>query len=163
MAKRIFITLLFASLVVAPLLCQEGQNPRPKGETYLITEIYHKLADTALNLKEEFVDRNTFLAILPETDSTWLIIIGHGGEDGVEFGGEAEKIENPGFNATRDDAEFYLWKYISPDSPTHERGALVFKEYVTGSLEQRGSKYFFFSIMFSPESEFQIYGKLREK
>ena len=161
MAKRLIISIILTYIIVAPAFGQDEQNAKPKAEVYLITQFYHKLADTVLNLKEEFGDTSTYLTILPRNDGTCLIVIDHGDVESVKFFGKAEGIENPGFDSTRDDAEFYLWNYISADS-SDEMIAFVFKEYVTGSLEEGGSKYFFFSILFSLESEFQIYAKMLE-
>jgi hypothetical protein len=94
--------------------------------------------------------------------SSIIISVDHGGLDSVIYLGFAKKTQNTGFNSTRNDSEFYKWSYIKPnDSQTQE--AVVMKEYLTGSLEKKGLKYYFFDIVNTNISELQIYAYLFNK
>lgn len=92
---------------------------------------------------------------VPFKDSI-IISIDHGGLDKVQYLGYGKKIENPGFEVTRNDSEFYFWLYVEPKVAEKQK-AFILKEYVTGSLEQRGRKIFYFNIQFSDGSQYQFY------
>jgi len=128
------------------------------GEFYLIREAYYIKDDSTYNINENFIDKPTGIALIPFNDSI-IISIDHGGIDQVLFMGYGKKIINPGFEVSRDDAEFYIWSFIEPGIDERQR-AYILKEYVTGSLEHRGVKFFYFNFRFADKSQYQFYASV---
>lgn len=144
----------FQSIVIGQVQAKDSINK--SFDYYIITEAYYIVKDTTLNLKEFFVDRTSGILFIPGKDSI-ILSINHGDMDSVLYLGFAKQTKNPGFNTTREDSEFYKWSYIKPNNSQNQE-AIVMKEYVTGSLEKRGKKFYFFSIVNADLSELQIYG-----
>lgn len=145
-------------LLLSPGIISFGQGLNdtiPSGDLYLITEAYYIKDDSTYNINKEFIDQPSGLMFIPFKDSI-IISIDHGGIDKVQYLGYGKKIENPGFTVSRTDSEFYFWLYVEPKVPSKQK-AYILKEYVTGSLEQRGRKYFYFNIQFSDGSQYQFY------
>jgi hypothetical protein len=130
------------------------------GEYFVITTAYHILNDSAYNLKEEYVDKPSGILIVPDSDSTAIISIHHGSIDSISFMGIGKKIPNPGFDVSSDESTFYSWQYIT-HGVTEKQEAFFCKEYLEGSLEKRGNKYYLFSILFFQNSQYQFYGYLK--
>lgn len=127
----------------------------PSGDLYLITEAYYIKDDSTYNINREFIDQPSGLMFIPFNDSI-IISIDHGGIDKVQYLGYGKEIKNPGFIVSRTDSDFYYWSFIESKVPSRQK-AYILKEYVTGSLEQRGRKYFYFNIQFWDGSEYQFY------
>jgi hypothetical protein len=128
------------------------------GEFYLIREAYYIKDDSTYNINENFIDKTTGIALIPFNDST-IISIDHGGIDNVLFIGYGKKIKNPGFDVSRDDAEFYLWSFIEPNNSERQK-AYILKEYVTGRFEHRGVNFYYFNIRFADNSQYQFYASV---
>lgn len=146
--------LFFLSLQLG-LYGQNSNDSIPIGEFYLIREAYFIKNDSTYNIDKDFIDQTTGIALIPFNDSV-IISIDHGGINQVLYLGYGKKIKNPGFGVSRNDSEFYLWTYIEPNV-SEKQNAFILKEYVTGSLEQRGVKYFYFNIQFKDTSQYQFY------
>jgi hypothetical protein len=138
---------------------QVSDSTDKSGNYYIISEAYLVLRDTTLNLNNYFVDKTSGILFLSRRDSSIIISIDHGGLDSVIYLGHAKKIQNPGFNVRRNDSEFYKWSYMEHNKPEH-KDANVMKEYVTGSLEEKGRKYYFINIVNTDQSQFQFYAYL---
>ena len=149
--------LLFLSLQFG-LYGQTKNDTIPSGEFYLITEAYFIKNNSTFNINKDFIARPTGIALIPFNDSV-IISIDHGGIDQVLHLGYGKKITNPGFEVSRNDSEFYLWKYIEPNV-SEKQNAFILKECVTGSFEQRGVKYFYFNIQFKDRSQYQFYASV---
>lgn len=146
--------LLFLSLQIISF----GQIPNdtiPSADLYLITEAYFIKNDSTYNINKEFIDQPSGIMFVPFKDSI-IISIDHGGLDKVQYLGYGKKIENPGFDVTRTDSEFFFWSY-GVHNVVERQKAYILKEYITGSLEERGRKYFYFNIQFSDGSQYQFY------
>lgn len=126
------------------------------GEYYPITEAYFIKNDTTYNINEEFIDQPSGIIFIPENDSSIIIGINHGSTEKTAYLGHGKKIINPGFLNTTENSEFYSWLYFTHGA-TESKLAYIHKEYVEGSLEKRGRKYFYFGIHFSDNSEYQFY------
>ena len=154
--KMIFIVILsfFPFLINAQTL----KDTLSYIEFYRITEAYFTMDDTTLILKETFVDQPSAIIIITmPKDSSIVISIDHG-KDKVIFLGYATEIENHiDFEVTGEDPKFYHWLYAEHDVEDTQE-ALIFKEYITGSIEKKGSKYFFFDFVFKKGFEMQFYG-----
>lgn len=163
MKKEIFAILV---CILGFVLAAQSQDNKlnPKGEVFLITEAY-VVSDYNLNNARklnEFVDSSTYITILHKNDSACVIGIDHGNIERTLFLGHAAKTQNTIFKATRNDAEFFKWSFVR-GSGSKETEALIFKEYITGSYEERKAKYYFINIVFQDMSQFQIYGRLLEE
>lgn len=154
--KMIFTVILSFS----PLLinAQTLQDTLSYIEFYRITEAYFTMDDTSLILKETFVDQpSAILIITMPSDSSIIISIDHG-KDKVIYLGYATEIENPiNFEVNGEDPKFYHWLCGEHDVEETQE-AVIFKEYITGSNEKRGSQYFFFDFVFKKGFEMQFYG-----
>jgi hypothetical protein len=156
--------------IIAILVCilgftlsahSQGNKSNSKGEVFLITEAY-SVSDGNINngrKLNEFVDSSTYITILRTNDTAYVIGIDHGNINSTIFLGHATKTQNTIFKATRNDAEFFKWSFIKGND-SKETEALIFKEYITGSFEERKAKYYFINIVFQDMSQFQIYGRL---
>lgn len=154
--KIIFIAILshFSFLVDAQTL----KDTTSFIEYYRITEAYFNSKDTSVILKETFVDQpSAILIITMPTDSSIIISIDHG-KDKVIYLGYATEINNPAdFEVSGENPIFYQWLY-GEHNVEDTQEAVIFKEYITGSFEKRGSKYFFFDFVFKKGFELQLYG-----
>ena len=159
MKPFIIIFLLSLSVLV------NGQNAKettsPKDDYFVFTEAYYIKNGTASDVKKEFVDGRSGILFMTLEDSSLIISLHVGSIDSVKYLGSAKTIANPGFKTMRDDAEFYSWLYIT-HRDKEKKEAYIDKEYVTGSLEEKGKRYYYFNIVFPDNSQYQFYAYRRE-
>lgn len=156
---KIVIILILVSLHTFSF-AQVSKDTIQSVEYYEFTEAYIIYSDTTLNLSKTYVVQSSGIILMPLRDST-IISITRGSIDSVQYLGHAIKIVNPSFVPTRDDSEFFKWSYMGHRDTQYEK-AFIMKEYITGSLEKRGKKYYSFDIAnYSEGYEYQFYGYLK--
>ena len=154
MKPIIFLIFLTISVFV------NGQNIKEttssKDNYFVFTEAYYIKNGNASDVNKEFVDGRSGIMFMTLKDNSVAISLHVGSIDSVMYLGSAKKIANPGFNTMRDDAEFYSWLYATHKN-LEKREAYIDKEYVTGSLEEKGKRYYYFNIVFKDNSQYQFY------
>lgn len=145
------IFLLFLSLLVSAQTEIDSTN---FGDLYRITEVYYIQNDTSIFFSE-VVDTATDVVFMKYKNDSTIISINRG-FDNVYFLGYTTTMDNPGFNTSSEDAEYYHWNFTS-HVKKGIRNADILKEYVTSSLENRGLKYYFIDVVFSDNTEYQFY------
>ena len=160
MKRQILILLVFTYSIFA--YSQSLPDSIPKLEIFQITKAYQLYADTSLNCDDLFVMNRTFISLIYKNDSSCAILIGRDNVDSTLFAGIATKTKNSVFNTSDKNAEFFKWNFIMAGHAGERKEALINKEYITGSFEERGAKYFFFCIYILNETEYQFYCKQLE-
>lgn len=159
--KPIILTILLTVSVFV-----NGQTAKDtlsaQGDYFIITEAYYIKNGIASDVNKEFVDGRSGIMFMTLKDNSVIISLHVGSLDSIRYLGSAKKIANPGFKTMRDDAEFYSWLYATHKN-LEKKEAYIDKEYVTGSLEEKGKEYYYFNIVFPDNSQYQFYSYKREK
>ncbi|HPT21806.1 MAG TPA: hypothetical protein PLR88_07660 [Bacteroidales bacterium] len=159
MKAIIFLIFLTASVFINGQNIKESNSSN--GDYFVITEAYYIKNGTASDVNKEFADGRSGIMFMTSKDNSVVISLHVGSIDSVKYLGSAKKIANPGFKTMRDDAEFYSWLYVTHGNK-EKKDAYIDKEYVTGSLEEKGKKYYYFNIVFSDNSQYQFYAYERD-
>ena len=146
--------LILLSLIPFFLNGQSQQDSAGNSSYYRISEAYYFENDSTTVL-DNWIEQGTRMRFIPVKDSI-IISIDIGSDNKVFFAGMAVGIKNPGFKSGREDTEFYHWTFIS-HIKEGIRDAYISKEYIEGSLEKLGRKYYTIHIAFPDQTEFLFY------
>jgi len=159
MKKIAFLILLTLSVFVNGQTANDTLSTQ--GDYFIITEAYYIKNGIASDVNKEFADGRSGIMFMTLKDNSVVISLHVGIIDSVRYLGSAKKIANPGFKTMRDDAEFYSWQYVTHENK-EKKEAYIDKEYVTGSLEEKAKKYYYFNIVFPDNSQYQFYAYKRD-
>jgi hypothetical protein len=150
------IPLLYVLLLPCSLKSQGVKTDNDAAAGYfIINDAFYIHGDSSESLSA-WTEQGLHVLFAPVNDSM-VISIDVGGRDRMLFLGMAVAIDNPGFIASNQQAEFYRWIFVSHiKEGMHD--ACIHKEYVEKSFEKLGHRLYFINILFPDQTEFQFYG-----